>query len=106
MTNASSQPAPTLSLDSKVAANPAAISTDLDGEVVILDTNKGVYYGLDAVGAAIWNRIQQPARLEDVRDAVLGEYAVETDACERDLFALIQNLYSNSLVSVDGVAQS
>ena len=90
-----------LSLASIVAANESAISTDLDGEVVILDTSKGVYYGLDAVGATIWSQIQQSATLETVRDAVLQEYDVDPATCERDLMALIQNLSSSGLVRIE-----
>ncbi len=100
MADASVSFSPQLSLDTTVVAETAAISTDLDGEVVILDTNKGVYYGLDAVGASIWGLIQQPNTLREVRDAILQEYDVDTAVCERDLMALVANLASNSLVSI------
>lgn len=105
MADASAKQLVKLSLDSTVVADEAAISTDLDGEVVILDTNKGIYYGLDAVGTYIWNLLQQPATLREVRNAVLQAYDVDVSICERDLMTLIQKLSSNSLVNVDGPAQ-
>lgn len=89
-----------LSLTSIVVVDTAAIATDLDGEVIILDTAKGIYYGLDAVGASIWNLIQQPKTLAEVRSAITEEYEVDPDTCERDLIRLIQSLSSNGLVNV------
>lgn len=91
----------TLSMTSVVAAKEAAISTDLGGEVVILNTAKGIYFGLDAVGALIWSCLQKPTRLSEVRDAVLQEYEVDAAVCESDLLNLIRNLHSQALVEVD-----
>ncbi len=91
----------TLSMTSVVAAKEAVISTDLGGEVVILNMAKGIYFGLDAVGALIWSYLQKPTRLSEVRDAILQEYEVDAAVCEADLFNLIQNLHSQALVEVD-----
>lgn len=88
-----------------VRADEAAISTDLEGETVILDTNKGVYYGLDAVGTFIWGLIQRPVPLSEVRDAVLGEYDVDAATCERDLVALVRKLSAGALVRIEGPAR-
>ncbi len=48
----------------------------------------GVYYGLNAVGASIWNLLQQPRTVSEIRDAILGEYEAEPQQCERDLLTL------------------
>ena len=106
MADASAKHSLELSMNSTVVADEAAISTDLDGEVVILDTSKGVYYGMDAVGAYIWTLLQQPVTVGQVRDAVLQEYEVDVTTCERDLMTLLQNLSSNSLVKIEGAIQS
>jgi hypothetical protein len=34
--------------------NPAVVFADLDGEVVLLNTETGVYFGLEGAGALIW----------------------------------------------------
>ena len=91
----------TLTMATVVAAKEEAISTDLDGEVIILNTAKGVYFGLDTVGTFIWSSLQKPTRLSAVRDMVLQEYAVDAATCETDLLNLVQNLHSQSLVDVD-----
>ena len=91
----------TLTMATRVVAKEEAISTDLDGEVIILDTAKGVYFGLDEIGALIWSVLQKPTCLGTVRDAVLQEYAVDVAVCEADLLSLVQNLHSHALIDVD-----
>lgn len=77
------------------------VSSDLMGEVAILDLKAGVYYGLDDVGARIWNLIQEPKAVSEIRDTLLQEYDIEADRCERDLLALLQRLADEGLVEVE-----
>ena len=83
-----------------VVATREQVSSDLAGEVVILNLNRGVYYGLDEVGALVWNLIQEPRPVEAIRDAILEGYEVEPDRCERDLLALLQDMEAAGLVEV------
>jgi hypothetical protein len=85
---------------SLVVAAKEQISSDLGGEAVILNLKTGVYHGLDAVGARIWNLLQEPRNVNDIRDALLNEYEVEPDRCERDLLALLQQLADSGLIEV------
>jgi Coenzyme PQQ synthesis protein D (PqqD) len=62
------------------------VSCDLAGEAAILNLQTGVYYGLDPVGARIWNLIQQPRTVSDVLQVFLKEYEVDSERCERDVF--------------------
>jgi hypothetical protein len=75
-------------------------SCDLTGECVILNIKNGLYYGLDPVGSWIWGQIQQPIAVRDVRDAMLNEYEVDADLCERDLIALLKTMQENELIDV------
>ena len=76
------------------------VSSDLGGEVAILDLKAGVYYGLDAVGARIWSLIQEARTVNEIRDILLEEYEVEPEHCERDLLALLRRLADEGLVEV------
>ena len=92
---------PMVSTNSTVVATRDQVSSDLKGEVAILDLKAGVYYGLDAVGARIWHLLQEPKTVDQLRDALLEEYDVEADRCERDLLALLQRLADEGLVEVE-----
>ncbi len=89
-----------VSVDSTIVATKEQVSADLAGESVILNLKSGVYYGLDPLGATVWGLIQKPKSLSEVRDAVLQEYEVEPERCERDLMALFQELAEEGLVEV------
>ncbi len=77
------------------------MSCDLEGEAVILSFQKGVYYTLNNMGTRIWMLIQEPVRVEKIRDALLQEFEVEADQCEEDIFALLNELLKEGLITID-----
>ncbi|MEN4018841.1 MAG: PqqD family protein [Methanobacterium sp.] len=90
-----------LSGSSLVKITKEAVHCDVEDEVVILSMKDGVYYGLNPVGAFIWNQIQEPKRVNEIRDAILGEYEVDREACEKDLMQLLGELLDKKLIEVE-----
>jgi hypothetical protein len=89
-----------VSNSSIVVASVDQISSDMAGEIVMLNLKNGTYYGLDEVGARVWNLIQEPRSVSAVCDAILAEYQVEPDRCEGDLLALLGELAAAELIEV------
>ncbi len=89
-----------ISARANIVAARWQVSCDLSTEAVILNLQDGIYYGLDSVGARIWHFIQEPRTVDEVREALLKEYDVEPDRCERDLLALLRELEARGLIEI------
>ncbi len=76
------------------------VSCDLAGEAAILNVKSGVYYGLDPVGARIWNLMQEPRPVAEIQSAITDEYDVEPERCARDLVGLLEKLLAEGLIEV------
>jgi hypothetical protein len=87
-------------LDSVVAVSGSQVSSDLADEKIILGVESGQYYGLRGVGVRIWELLSEPRRVSDVRDILVGEFAVEPAKCERDLLQLLVQLADRGLIDV------
>jgi hypothetical protein len=90
----------TVTVDSVISPGKELVFSNLADEIVILNLKSGVYHGLESVGARIWELINEPANIGQVRDALLDEYEVEPDRCERDLLELFKELKGHGLVEV------
>ena len=88
--------------NTQITVEKNQVSTDLGGEAAILNLTNGVYYGLDSVGARVWNLIQQPRTFSELRDILLEEYAVDTPRLESDLRNLLNQLADERLVQISG----
>jgi len=84
--------------DSCVVVSDEQVSTSLGEETVILGMGDGVYYGLDAVGARVWALLATPRRVSALVLAVVGEFDVTPERCERDVLSLLDDLADRRLV--------
>ena len=89
-----------LSDDSRISVTQDQVSCDLAGEAAILNLKNSVYYGLDPVGARVWNLIQEPKTLAEIRDTLLGIYDVDSLKLESDLRALLTELAEQGLIDI------
>lgn len=84
----------------KIVATKEQVSSDLGEDAVILNLKTGIYHGLDAVGARIWNLVQEPKTVSDILNTLLQEYDVEPERCEREVGVLLQKLADAGLIEV------
>ncbi|TVR58245.1 MAG: lasso peptide biosynthesis PqqD family chaperone [Spirochaetaceae bacterium] len=89
-----------VTLETKVKASPDVISTQLDGETVLMHVSNGMYFGLNAVGSVIWETMKEPVTVDRLCDAVADEFEVERDVCENDVRELLAQLEEQGLVTV------
>lgn len=89
-----------LSLNSTVSIAKDVVSCDLVDEAAILNMKDGIYYGLNPVGAWIWNLIQKPIKVNEILDKLLEEYDVEKDVALNDMMELLEQLLENELVKI------
>jgi hypothetical protein len=83
-----------------VAINPSVIYRELAGEVVLLNLQSGVYYGLDAVGSRVWQLLMQSRGVDDVCAVLLDEYDVAAETLRADVYRLVGELSDKGLVTL------
>ena len=88
------------SLSSRVQAVENVNFREVHGEVVLLNLKTGFYYGLNSLGARIWQLIQENQSLGTILSLLLEEYEVPKEQCSRDLFSLVSLMRQKGLVEV------
>lgn len=61
-------------------------------ELVLLDLNRGVYYGLDPIGARVWQLLTEGVEEGEIVDRLTEEYDVKRETLAADLERLIAEL--------------
>ncbi len=65
---------------------------------ILLDARRGRYFGVDGVGACIWQRLADGATLPELVEALAQEYAAPRETLERDAAAFVSRLERAHLV--------
>ncbi|PYN15466.1 MAG: PqqD family protein [Candidatus Rokuibacteriota bacterium] len=87
-------------LASRVTLNSDIAFRELDGELVILNLETGIYFGLDPVGARTWKLIEHHGSLGAVLEVLCSEYDASPAVLERDLLELVDQLCAKGLTRV------
>jgi hypothetical protein len=72
-----------------VVTSKSQCASSVGGETVILSLAAGRYYGVQAVAARVWQIIQTPTAVAEIRNALVSEYDIEPECCEADLLELL-----------------
>jgi coenzyme PQQ synthesis protein D (PqqD) len=89
-----------ITTSSVVVATKDQVSSELAGEAILLSLKTAMYYGLDQVGARIWELVREPMRVSAIRDTIASEYEVDLERCERDVLNLLRELAAQGLIEV------
>ncbi len=76
-----------------------AMARRVDDEMVILDVMSGRYFGLNEVGALIWDRLGAECTRDELVEAVTTAYDVDRNQASSDVDDLIDQLTDRSLIS-------
>jgi hypothetical protein len=68
-------------------------------EAVILNTDSGRYFGLDAIGARIWRSLAQEPTAEQICADLLGEYDADPSDLRTDVVRLLEQLQACGLIA-------
>jgi hypothetical protein len=76
------------------------ISSEIGGDVVALNVERGVCYGLSDVGARVWRLIATPIRVADVCATLRDEYDVDAATCQAEVNELLRDMIEEGIVIV------
>lgn len=82
------------------------LTSELDGETVLLNLERAAYYGLDSTAQRIWNLIAQPCRVADLCELLTAEYSVEPSTCIQQVCVFLNELNKEGLIRIVAEAGS
>ena len=70
----------------------------IDGEAIIMNLTNGAYYSIDAVGAIVWQWLDEEQSTETILQRLAEQYPDAGAVLKRDLHALLGQLLDEGLV--------
>lgn len=86
--------------DSIICRRDDIPTVDLDGEVAMMNPDKGKYYGFDSIASRVWEIITEPIEFGKIISVLQDEYNVDEQTCINDVRTLLDKLYDEDLIVV------
>ncbi|RWM27453.1 PqqD family protein [Mesorhizobium sp.] len=81
----------------RVVATSDAVACEFGNGLALLHLKSNIYYSLNGVGAYIWELVQEPRSILDIRNAMLARYDVDAERCKADVEGLLKGLIEAGL---------
>lgn len=89
-------------MKSKIIRNNDPITEPVDDELVMADIDRGKYYGLNDIAAAIWLNLETKISVEVLCKRLCENYDVSVEQCAEEVLAFLRKLENRNLISVEG----
>lgn len=84
-------------MSAKIAAG--VVFRRVGEETVLLDFERGVYFGLNEVGSRVWELLEAGKEEAEIVDVLTGEYEAGRPEIAQDVAALLGELASHGLLT-------
>ena len=89
-----------INLNTIINKNLEIDDTDLDGEKVMMNLDKGEYFMMNEVGSRIWEIISEPINVEEIINTLRNEYEVDEETCKDTVVEFLGRLNNADLISI------
>ena len=81
----------------RLRASEGVHAREFDGEMVLLDLERGEYFGLDELGCVAWKGLVNGESPQEIADRIGPEHDVTPERLVSDLVALADELVARGL---------
>ncbi|WP_088079128.1 lasso peptide biosynthesis PqqD family chaperone [Bacillus mycoides] len=89
-----------ISLECQIVQSEENIVSDMDGEKVMLNVQKGKYYNMGETGGEIWELIKTPIMVTELVSTLLSKYNIERGDCEEQVLSFLECLFQEGLIQI------
>lgn len=74
------------------------LSSDINGNAVMMSIENGAYYGMNTTASDIWNMLREPISVEEIVSLLRTQYEIEPESCEHATLAFLTKLEEANLI--------
>ena len=89
-----------IELATMVKQSTKQVSCNLNGEIAILNLTSALYFGLDEIGACIWEAMAEPRKVSELCERVLERFNVAEEQCQADVVEFVGKLDEAGLLEI------
>ncbi|MGL5087631.1 MAG: lasso peptide biosynthesis PqqD family chaperone [Clostridium sp.] len=90
----------TIGLEDIIVKNKEIDDSEIDGDKVMMNLDKGEYFMMNSVGSRIWDIIDSPISVSEIMATLIGEYEVEEETCKASVVEFLVRLNNAELISI------
>lgn len=88
-----------INLETVITRRTDLPTTDLGGEIGMVNVELGKYFALNPVGTRIWELLEKPNSINGLVSILMEQYDVDIDTCTGEVVQFIENMLQLELIT-------
>ncbi len=89
-----------IDMDSQFCCSESILSSNLVDEFVMMSIDEGKYYSLKGPSGRVWELIQGKNDVGSIVEALVSEYDVSQEQCQKELLSLLSEMHEGKLIQI------
>ncbi len=89
-----------MEMDIVLAKGENYIANEIDGEVVMMNIETGLYVSLNNTGKSIWNILDEPTSIENIIEYLINKYTITKEQCITDVIPFIEEMLKQEILII------
>lgn len=83
-----------------ITRNKGIVANQVGDEVVMMDMEKGKYFGMNKTGSYIWQLLEQPATVGELCERLVTDFGIPTEQCTTELNSFIEQMRKENIIAI------
>jgi hypothetical protein len=89
-----------MNVDSIIRKRDGLLTQNVDDATVLGNAATGCYFGVDQIARRIWQLLDQPRTVDALCEALLQEYEIDPEVCQKDVMEFVNELSREGLIEI------
>ncbi|MFT6136953.1 MAG: hypothetical protein ACJARP_000504 [Vicingaceae bacterium] len=90
-----------IKLANVITKNENVLSSEIDGDIVMMNIESGKYVSMNAVGSEIWKMLEnESVSVNQVSENLIKLFNVGQEQCEKETLTFCSKLFEENLITV------
>ncbi len=77
------------------------LEAPMDDSLALMSIESGKYFGLNAVGRAIWELLEEPIPFQDIISSLTNRFDIEQTSCESQCKSFLEELRERKMIELN-----
>jgi hypothetical protein len=87
-----------MDLNITLAKGENYLANEIDGEVVMMNIETGLYVSLNNTGKVIWDLLDTPKSIQTIIDLLVNTYKITLEQCTTDVVPFIEQMMQQEIL--------
>jgi len=89
-----------IEIDTIIKKSDTLLEANLEDSLALMSIEDGKYYGMNPIGKAVWELLDEPIEAKKIIDKLLNDFSIDAETCQKETITFLHQLLERKMIYV------